>query len=319
MKIQNLEYTVLGVYNNSITLPDSFAAQGNKFGKGHGEAKLYIGTKSMMNSFFGQDAACFVLKEDFINYKRSLDSAQSVLTSIYKKSISKNKNFTAILNNINSIISGMVDVETFEIKLKNNLKGPRGYISTNRKNKKNGYQYLRDCCIPFISFIRILKLKEVSTGKVCFYIKLFPNFDEMYQQVQYIKKYGKQKLSGKSLARPGQIKYKRGLVEEFGKCPFTNIQDERLLVASHIKPFASCTQTQKYDVANGLLLSPLYDKLFDRGFISFDQQGNLKKTIWLSSSEWEKINLDYNPVDLRLTDERKAYLQFHETHVFLGD
>jgi len=45
MIVQGVNYKLIGVYNNSITLPDSFATQKNKYGKGHGEAKLYIGTK----------------------------------------------------------------------------------------------------------------------------------------------------------------------------------------------------------------------------------------------------------------------------------
>ena len=319
MKIQGIDYELLGVFNNSITLPDSFTIQTNKFGKGHGEAKLYVGSKNQMISFFGNDTDCFVLKEDFVKYQQSLISAQSVLSAIYRKSISKNKNFASILNNIDSIINEMQIQEFFNIKLMNGLQGPRGYINSRKQTLTGGYYYLRACCIPFVSFIRVLKLKEVLSGKICFYIKLFPNFDEMYQQVQYIKKYGKKNLIDQTRNRPGQTKYKRELVQLFNECPFTHIKDERLLVASHIRPFASCDKSQKYDVENGLLLSPLYDKLFDRGFITFDQQGHIKTTIWLSPSEWNHIPLDYSIQNLHLTPQRKEYLQFHETHVFLGD
>lgn len=319
MQIQGINYRVLDVYNESITIPDSFAAQSNKFGSGHGEAKLYIGTKPKMNNFFGQNTSCFVLKDDFENYRNGLLHVQSVLSSIYKNSIGKNKRFSSILNNINVIINGMQNIEYFNIRLMNNLSGQRGYINTTTNGNSGGYFYLRSCCIPFASYIRILKLEDTATGNILFYFKLFPSFDEMYNQVQYIKKYGKRSASSNATARTGQAKYKRQLVQQFNECPFTHIMDERILVASHIRPFASCNSSQKYDAENGLLLSPLYDKLFDKGFITFDQQGNLRRTIWLSPVEWAKIPLDYNVQDLHLTNQRKAYLQFHETFVFLGD
>lgn len=318
INIQGNDYNVLGVYDSSITLPDSFASQNNKYGTGHGEAKLYVGTKTQMNSFFGAHTDCFVLKKDFESYTQSLQSASSVLAAIYKQALSRNKRFDIILNSIAGLINRMNSIETFSIKLMNHLSGQRGYINSQSKSF-NGYSLLRACCIPFVSFIRILKLEDVVSGRVCFYIKLFPNFDEMYQQVQYIKNYGKRNLLSQTKSRPGQNKYKKGLVQEFGECPFSHIKDDRLLIASHIMPFASCNKAQQYDVDNGLLLSPLYDKLFDKGFITFDQQGNLKKTIWISPSEWVKIPLTYAINDLHLTANRKNYLKFHETHVFLGD
>lgn len=39
MNIQGEDYTILDIYTNSITLPDSFAIQCNEFGRGRGEAK----------------------------------------------------------------------------------------------------------------------------------------------------------------------------------------------------------------------------------------------------------------------------------------
>lgn len=318
MIIQGRNFKVIDVCNDSITLPDCFAIQCNKYGKGHGEAKLYFGTKSEMKNFFGVHTECFVLKEDFVKYKNSIQSAKSVLSTIYKNAISGNTNFSKILKGIDSTINRMQDIESFNIKLMNGLKGSRGYINSINKATKGGYYYLRACCVPFASFIKVLKLQEISTGNFYFYIKLFPDFNEMYQQILHIQKYGTKSGLGQKSNRSGQTKYKRELVQLFHECPFLHIQDERLLVASHIQPFASCNNSQKYDIENGLLLSPLYDKLFDRGLITFDQQGQLKKTIWVSSAEWSKIPLNYSIKDLNLTPKRKVYMKFHEKYVFLG-
>jgi len=52
-------------------------------------------------------------------------------------------------------------------------------------------------------------------------------------------------------------------------CPFTKINDNRLLIASHIKPWAFSDNKERLDLKNVFVLSPLFDKLFDRGLISF--------------------------------------------------
>ncbi len=46
-------------------------------------------------------------------------------------------------------------------------------------------------------------------------------------------------------------------------------------VASHIKPWRDCDNRERLDGANGLLLSPHVDKLFDRHWISIDSAGQL--------------------------------------------
>lgn len=53
------------------------------------------------------------------------------------------------------------------------------------------------------------------------------------------------------------------------QCALTGINIPTLLVASHIIPWA-VNQQERLNPENGLCLSVLYDKAFDKGFISFD-------------------------------------------------
>jgi putative restriction endonuclease len=55
------------------------------------------------------------------------------------------------------------------------------------------------------------------------------------------------------------------------RCALTGINIPALLVASHIIPWA-VNQQERLNPENGLCLSSLYDKAFDKGFISFDDQ-----------------------------------------------
>jgi len=58
-------------------------------------------------------------------------------------------------------------------------------------------------------------------------------------------------------------------------CRLTGIEDLRFLRASHIKPWANSTHSERVDGENGLLLAPHVDFLFDRGWISFSSSGRL--------------------------------------------
>jgi putative restriction endonuclease len=58
-------------------------------------------------------------------------------------------------------------------------------------------------------------------------------------------------------------------------CRVTGIVDRRYLRATHIKPWKDADDSEKLDGANGLLLSPHIHHLFDRGHISFADDGTL--------------------------------------------
>jgi hypothetical protein len=65
-----------------------------------------------------------------------------------------------------------------------------------------------------------------------------------------------------------------------------------LLRASHIVPWADCADTQGLDVHNGLLLSALWDAAFDRGLISFADDGSVLASSQLSEPARKVLGLD---------------------------
>lgn len=76
-------------------------------------------------------------------------------------------------------------------------------------------------------------------------------------------------------ARIGQSGFRQALLKRWGGCAVTGVNDERLLVASHIEPWALSGPEEKVDVDNGLLLSPALDYAFDAYLISFDALGKI--------------------------------------------
>lgn len=77
-------------------------------------------------------------------------------------------------------------------------------------------------------------------------------------------------------SRIGQGVFRKSLFEKYhGHCIITGISHPKLLVASHIKPWAVSSNKERLSVDNGLLLSATYDRLFDSGLITFDRQGRI--------------------------------------------
>jgi putative restriction endonuclease len=66
--------------------------------------------------------------------------------------------------------------------------------------------------------------------------------------------------------------FRKRVMQNFeGRCCLSGINEEELLVAGHIVPWAKRIDT-RLDPSNGFLLYCPYDRLFDKGFISFDDR-----------------------------------------------
>ena len=122
------------------------------------------------------------------------------------------------------------------------------------------------------------------------------------------------------LARRGQGKFRVNVLEKNKGCPFTGIANEKLLVASHIKPWKDSNNIERLDGNNGLALTPTYDRLFDQGYISFTDDKKLLISSELEQECIEALNLVRGQTieNLILTKERKKYLAFHRSKKFKG-
>ncbi len=84
-----------------------------------------------------------------------------------------------------------------------------------------------------------------------------------------ISKEGKDVISMKK-QRKGQEYFRRMILTFYGgKCALTGINVEQLLLASHIIPCSDESQKkERLNPCNGICLSALYDKAFDKGLIT---------------------------------------------------
>jgi hypothetical protein len=98
------------------------------------------------------------------------------------------------------------------------------------------------------------------------------------------------------IQRIGQDVFRAALIDYWGsRCPLTGITDPALLRASHIVPWADCSDEQRLDVHNGLLLSALWDAAFDQGLVSFADDGTALASPKLSETARKALQVDSAP------------------------
>lgn len=119
--------------------------------------------------------------------------------------------------------------------------------------------------------------------------------------------------------RIGQEKFRKNLLKYLKECPITGINEQRILLASHIKPWAISSNEERLDINNGFILSPTIDKLFDKGLITFENNKKLIISPTLSKSNIDKIGVVSGKKYLKLpTENRIGYLEFHRENIFIS-
>jgi hypothetical protein len=88
-----------------------------------------------------------------------------------------------------------------------------------------------------------------------------------------------------------------------------------LLSASHIKPWAISSDRERLDPFNGFLLSPVYDRAFDQGLITFDDHGRIQISSQLAPHV-RQLSINPSALIRRLNPVSQPYLQFHRENIF---
>ena len=119
-------------------------------------------------------------------------------------------------------------------------------------------------------------------------------------------------------ARVGQGQFRQSLIGLWnGMCAVTGLDCPALLKASHIKPWSTSNNNEKLDPYNGLLLSSNLDSLFDKGLISFNDDGSMLVSTLLSKRTQQHLKL---PMSLNVQPNKKSfvYLKFHREKMFMA-
>ncbi|MYN20229.1 hypothetical protein GTP81_26140 [Rugamonas sp. FT107W] len=119
-------------------------------------------------------------------------------------------------------------------------------------------------------------------------------------------------------ARVGQGLFRTGLMNRWkDRCAVTGCQAAALLVASHIVPWSQCTtKAQRLEPSNGLLLAAPIDKLFDLGYISFDEQFKIVISKDLKILDQKAFGVDPSLSLKQKPSDIQASLKWHRENIF---
>lgn len=116
--------------------------------------------------------------------------------------------------------------------------------------------------------------------------------------------------------RVNQSIFRERLLEKYDCCCcLCKVSNPHFLIASHIKPWACSENDEKLDVDNGFLFCPNHDALFDSGYISFDDDGNIMISENLKQVDTVYMNVNSN-MKIPLSSKNKTYLEYHRNNIF---
>ena len=350
IKIENVEYYIVDSIQN-LRAEDSFIHRNNKlaFFKGNGESRKYVGSYTgksgdRLKDFFeylnwgdtkkNQERVyptiqnnCFFSKSNLIKYLYDARVEYQKQEQVYHKDIAQN--FDNNLQTIQDLNKDIIPFSIYDVSdFRDNKRNQRAYI----RSDDEIWDIWRKLILPKISYLSILKIipseSKLSTEPL-YYFRILLDYQfrsivhpSLAESTTEFVATTKQKNRKKTISRDGASRYRKKVLEHMPQCPFTKISDERLLIASHIKPYQTCINEDKLDEAldylNGLSLSPTYDKLFDQGYITFMDDGGLVCGTQLSSYTWEKLNINPNAQNIMriYPEHRESYLDYHRQYVF---
>lgn len=118
-------------------------------------------------------------------------------------------------------------------------------------------------------------------------------------------------------SRVGQGAYRKDIIHRWEyKCAVTGYEKLEVLIASHIVSWKNSTNSERLDVNNGILLSPVYDALFDRHLISFENSGKIILSDLIIDSAFHKIGVTGKEKIIGLSVENLRYLEKHRNLIF---
>lgn len=139
------------------------------------------------------------------------------------------------------------------------------------------------------------------------------------EQAYGIKLPNETERKGLVTSRVGQGAYRKRIIHRWEyKCAVTGFDNLNILIASHIVPWAESTNEERLDVHNGILLSPTYDALFDKHFITFENSGKIILSDSIEREAYRKVGVSGNEKINHLRDANFDYLERHRNYFIEG-
>lgn len=315
---------------------------------GVGEKRIYIRTTnepSNLDEFFFRqtNGMCFILKDDLLIYLRDAYYEYMYPTQDYKFKIGDYYN--ELISMINSLPEKVV------ISFTRTHDDRKRYYLVCERQYREGLNLLSEICLPRITQLSFVRFLDTTTNETHIQLRPYfyrndltgskhPNYnqsigdEQIKEVVKIIEKVKEQETSEdiedsiiipaapRANDRPWQSEWRSEVLEETMHCAISKCSDDRILIGCHIKPVTVCLKDKcgnEVNPKNGIMMTPTYHKLFDDGFLSFDNQNHLLLSTHISSRNYERLSLKNRQTSSILDIQpRTEFLEWHRKMVFKG-
>ena len=212
-----------------------------------------------------------------------------------------------------AIIESVLDFVRGEVK---KMKGGQSNIFDYGKETQKSYPHGGFCSAALTSLIEYVQYDGAET--------IVAKASDPHVISKNLIKYFDIEKEGEDVE--SQTKRRRGQ-DYFRRCALTGIDIPQLLLASHIIPWRDKShKSERLNPCNGICLSALYDKAFDKGLITFSPDDF---TVLISSALRENETKEYYDQHFGCIEGRaitmpagykpnRDFLAYHRNHIFLG-
>lgn len=162
--------------------------------------------------------------------------------------------------------------------------------------------------------VRLDRLETADVSHLAFNVVKDAIDDELVAEIENDPSLSSTEKQRLVTARRGQGIFRQKVLKLGAVCRITGVSNPWMLIASHIKPWRSCENSnERLDGANGIMLTPDLDLLFDHGFISFEDDGRVIVSKRIEDELLDRLKLaDLKGMDTGpFTQEQVVYLTWH--------
>jgi hypothetical protein len=120
------------------------------------------------------------------------------------------------------------------------------------------------------------------------------------------------------VTRTQQLQFRREALTLWNNaCAISGVDNENILITSHIKPWRESAQNERINPKNSLVLSPTYDRLFNLGLITFNpSNGKIALSDKLKTGDWEALHVDDSKTLRKIPNGSELFLCYHNNYIY---
>jgi putative restriction endonuclease len=110
--------------------------------------------------------------------------------------------------------------------------------------------------------------------------------------------------------------FRRRVMVLWKSCAVSGIADQTVLTVCHIKPMERCSDRERFDPYNGIVLHQHPAAMFNGGYVTFQDDGSITLSPDGSENDLKRLGVTVGMRLKHVFEKNKPYLDYHREHVF---